>query len=67
MAPIVSVIIPTYNRAYCIKRTIDSVLNQSFKDFDIFVIDNKKEAQRIRNQFLRIKKRIMKFSMLTLQ
>ena len=40
MAPIVSVIIPTYNRAYCIKRTIDSVLNQSFKDFDIFVIDN---------------------------
>ena len=40
MAPIVSVIIPTFNRAYCIKRTIDSVLNQSFKDFDIFVIDN---------------------------
>jgi len=40
LAPIVSVIIPTYNRAYCIKRTIDSVLNQSFKDFDIFVIDN---------------------------
>ena len=40
MAPIVSVIIPTYNRGYCIKRTIDSVLNQSFKDFNIFVIDN---------------------------
>ena len=40
MAPIFSVIIPTFNRAYCIKRTIDSVLNQSFKDFDIFVIDN---------------------------
>jgi len=40
LAPIVSVIIPTFNRAYCIKRTIDSVLNQSFKDFDIFVIDN---------------------------
>ena len=40
LPPIVSVIIPTYNRAYCIKRTIDSVLNQSYKDFDIFVIDN---------------------------
>lgn len=40
MSPLVSVIIPTYNRAYCIKRTLDSVLNQSFADFDIFVIDN---------------------------
>jgi len=38
--PIVSVIIPTFNRAYCIERAISSVLNQTFQDFEIIVIDN---------------------------
>lgn len=36
----VSVIIPTYNRADTIKRSIDSVLSQSYRDFEIIVVDD---------------------------
>jgi glycosyltransferase involved in cell wall biosynthesis len=39
--PFFSVIIPTYNRAHLISKTINSVLGQSFKDFEIIVVDNK--------------------------
>ena len=35
-----SVIIPTFNRAYCLERAIDSVLNQSFKDFELIIVDD---------------------------
>ncbi len=37
---IVSVIIPTYNRRHVLSRAIDSVLNQSFKPFEVIVIDD---------------------------
>ncbi len=36
----VSVIIPTYNRADKIERAIKSVLNQTFEDFDVIVVDD---------------------------
>lgn len=37
---VVSIIIPTYNRAYCLSRTIKSVLDQKFQDFEIIIVDN---------------------------
>lgn len=38
--PLVSVIIPTYNQSKLVKEAITSVLQQSFKDFEIIVIDD---------------------------
>ena len=38
--PVVSVIIPAYNRAHIIGRAIESVLSQSYHDFEIIIIDD---------------------------
>lgn len=38
--PIISVIIPTYNREKTINRAIESVLSQTFKKYEIIVIDD---------------------------
>jgi glycosyltransferase involved in cell wall biosynthesis len=40
MDDLVSVIVPTYNRAYCICRTIDSVLHQSHQNWEVVVVDD---------------------------
>ena len=38
--PKVSIIVPTYNRAHMVTETIDSILAQTFKDFELIVVDN---------------------------
>ena len=38
--PLVSVIIPNYNHAPFLKERIDSVLNQTYKDFEVIVLDD---------------------------
>lgn len=37
--PLVSVIIPTYNRAEYVKKAVESVLNQTYKKIEIIVVD----------------------------
>ena len=37
---LVSVIIPTYNRAHTLPRSIESVLNQSYSNFELIIVDD---------------------------
>jgi glycosyltransferase involved in cell wall biosynthesis len=40
MEPLVSCIIPTYNRAHIVGRAIQSVLNQTYKNIEVIVVDD---------------------------
>jgi glycosyltransferase involved in cell wall biosynthesis len=54
MPPKISVIIPTYNNALLLPQTLNGVLNQSFKDMEIIVIDDGSKDQTyemIRSQY----------------
>lgn len=37
---LVSVIVPTFNRAYCLPRTLDSALRQTYANLEILVVDD---------------------------
>ncbi|MFH1744859.1 MAG: glycosyltransferase family 2 protein [bacterium] len=51
--PKVSVIIPTYNRPDLLPKAVQSVLNQTYQDFEIIVVDDgqEKSAENIIRQF----------------
>jgi len=38
--PLVSVVIPTYNRAWCLAEAVDSVLAQELRGFELIVVDD---------------------------
>lgn len=40
MTPFFSIVIPTYNRADFILKTLNTVLLQSFSDFEVIIVDN---------------------------
>jgi glycosyltransferase involved in cell wall biosynthesis len=40
MIPIVSIIVPNYNHAPFLKQRIDTILNQTFQDFEIIILDD---------------------------
>jgi len=52
--PLVSVVIPTYNRAKTIIRAIDSVLNQTYTNLELLVIDDnsKDDTERVIQEHL---------------
>ena len=39
-SPFFSVLMPVYNSQKFLRRAIDSVLNQSFQDFELIVVDD---------------------------
>lgn len=40
MPPLVSVIIPTFNRIDLLKQTVDSVRSQTFRDYELIIVDD---------------------------
>lgn len=57
MKPFFSVVIPTYNRCELLKRAVDSVEKQSFKDYEIIIIDNNSTDET--HDYLKTKKNII--------
>lgn len=47
---LVSVIIPTYKRPIKLRRAIESVLNQSYKNVEVIVVDDNNEGDEYRNE-----------------
>lgn len=42
-APLVSVVVPTFNRAQLLSETVNSILGQTFQEFEIIIVDNMSE------------------------
>jgi glycosyltransferase involved in cell wall biosynthesis len=52
--PLVSVIVPTFNRAYCLNRAVDSVLAQTHANCEVIIVDDGSSddtAERVQNWY----------------
>jgi glycosyltransferase involved in cell wall biosynthesis len=45
--PAISVILPTKNRHHLLRGAIESVLRQSFRDFEVLLVDNNPKEHRV--------------------
>lgn len=54
-SPKVSVIIPTYNRAHIISETLDSILNQTYQNWECIIVDDgsNDDTENIINKYLK--------------
>lgn len=61
--PLVTVIIPTYDRAYCLEETLSSVLNQSYNNYELIVV-NDGSTDNTENLLKKFKGKIRYFNIL---
>ena len=61
--PFYSVVIPTFNQAKYLNKAMRSVLNQTYKDFEVIIVDNYStdETQKIIKKFKSKKVKTIKF------
>jgi glycosyltransferase involved in cell wall biosynthesis len=61
--PKFSIIIPTYNRKDLLKRAIDSIINQNFKDYEIIVVnDGGENIEEVINNFNNEKIKLIQYA-----
>lgn len=58
--PQVSIVLPTYNRCHTLTKSIKSVLNQSYSDFELIIVDDGStdETKNLIMDFMRLDNRI---------
>ena len=54
LIPKISVVIPTHNRPESLKKAINSVLNQTYRELEVIVIDDglEERADEVINSFM---------------
>jgi glycosyltransferase involved in cell wall biosynthesis len=55
MIPLVSIIIPTYNRAHLIKETLDSIVAQTYENWECIIVDDEStdDTENIVNEYIK--------------